>query len=607
MMKVFVECVKKKKFGNKYKGFRNYAEPFSYIENKKGNMLEESFVCKEQILSEDFRDFIYERENPYFLEKISKIRVCDQEIGFYYHTVYVNKIFGDPITLERFAYGSIPKCYTLLDSETLNQAGISRVQNYPTLQLRGSGVMIGIIDTGIDYENSLFRNEDGSTRIAGIWDQTIQTGKEPQGFLFGSEYTREKINEALQSSNPKEIVPSIDEEGHGTFVASVAAGGENVNEDFLGAAPQATLGIVKLKQAKKYLKQFYFIDEETKCYQENDIMLGMRYLELLARKNQLPLIFCIPLGTNLGDHNGTSPLGNLLSYYSNVHNMAVVLGGGNESNQRHHYYGRVEEKRKKDSAEIRVERTGTGFTLEMWTDIPNIFMVTITSPAGERIPFPTVKQSESTSVHSFVFERTKVYVDYRLLVERTNSELAFIRFENAVEGIWKVELEALQIADGIFHMWLPVTEFLKGEVYFLRSNPDVTITEPGCVWNAMTAANYNGNNNSIAIDSGRGYTRNGSLKPDFAAPGIEVLGMSNRNQFVRRSGSSISVAITAGASALLMEWLYYQLGRRNVDTVQIKNLLILGTNRIEVEEYPNREWGYGTLDLYKTFDELRSF
>lgn len=570
-------------------------------------MLEDSTLCKEQILSEDFRDFIYERENPYFLEQTSKTRLCEQEIGFYYRSVYVNKIFGDPMTLERFTYGSIPKCYTLLDSETLNQAGISQVQNYPTLQLRGEGVMIGIIDTGIDYENPLFKNADGTTRIAGIWDQTIQTGREPEGFLYGSEYIREEINEALQSDNPKEIVPTTDTDGHGTFVASVAAGGENVEEDFLGAAPRAILGIVKLKEAKKYLKQFYFINEEAKCYQENDIMLGMRYLELIAEKEQLPLIFCIPLGTNLGDHNGTSPLGNLLSYYSNVHNMAVVLGGGNEANQRHHYYGRLEGERGKDSVEIRVERTGAGFTLEMWTDIPNIFMITITSPAGERIPFPTVKQSESTSVHSFVFERTTVYVDYRLLVERTNSELAFMRFENAVEGIWKVEVEAIQVADGIFHMWLPVTEFLSGEVYFLRSNPDWTITDPGCVWTAMTAANYNGSNNSIAIDSGRGYTRNGSLKPDFAAPGINVMGATGRNQFVERSGSSISTAITAGASALLMEWLYYQLGRRNVDTVQIKNLLVLGTNRMDTEEYPNRVWGYGTLDLYKTFDELRSF
>ena len=570
-------------------------------------MLEDLTLCKEQILSEDFRDFIYERENPYFLEQTSKTRLCEQEIGFYYRSVYVNKIFGDPMTLERFTYGSIPKCYTLLDSETLNQAGISQVQNYPTLQLRGEGVMIGIIDTGIDYENPLFKNADGTTRIAGIWDQTIQTGREPEGFLYGSEYVREEINEALQSDNPKEIVPTTDTDGHGTFVASVAAGGENVEEDFLGAAPRAILGIVKLKEAKKYLKQFYFINEEAKCYQENDIMLGMRYLELIAEKEQLPLIFCIPLGTNLGDHNGTSPLGNLLSYYSNVHNMAVVLGGGNEANQRHHYYGRLEGERGKDSVEIRVERTGAGFTLEMWTDIPNIFMITITSPAGERIPFPTVKQSESTSVHSFVFERTTVYVDYRLLVERTNSELAFIRFENAVEGIWKVEVEAIQVADGIFHMWLPVAEFLTGDVYFLQSNPDTTITEPGNTPDPMTVASYNGADKSIAIDSGRGYTRGGRLKPEFAAPGVDVTGAVSRGQFTKRTGSSIATGITAGATALLFEWIVYQLGRTNIDSIQLKNLMILGTERKDTEVYPNRSWGYGSLNLYNTFEQLRTF
>ena len=168
-------------------------------------------------------------------------------------------------------------------------------------------------------------------------------------------------------------------------------------------------------------------------------------------------------------------------------------------------------------------------------------------------------------------------------------------------------MEAERVADGEFHIWLPVREFLSGETYFLLSNPDTTVTEPGCVKPVITAAYYDGNNNSIAIDSGRGYTRNGSLKPDFAAPGVNVLGPAARNQFVRRTGSSIAIAVTAGASALLMEWLYYQVGRRNIDTVQIKNLLILGTKRVEAEEFPNRRWGYGELNLYHTFEALRSF
>lgn len=567
----------------------------------------EGLTCREKIMSEEYRDFIYEQNMPFEMESVQDGKLCEQEIGFYYRSVYLNKLYTDPITLNRFSYGSIPKCYIPLDTEMLDQAGIAQVQNYPTLKLMGEGVMLGIIDTGIDYLNPIFRNMDGSTRIAGIWDQTIQTGDPPEGFLYGTEYTRGQINEAVRSERSMEIVPSVDEDGHGTFIAGVAAGGENVEEGFLGAAPKATLGIVKLKEAKKYLKQFYFIDDKTKCYQENDIMLGIRYLSLLARKNEMPLVICIALGTNQGDHNGTSPLGHLISNYADVNNTVMILGAGNEANQRHHYYGKEKELNRPESVEIRVAEGVTGFTMEMWTDIPNIFTVSIVSPGGERIPFVPLRQIEEGHVYKFVFENTTVYIDYRLFVERTNSELIFIRMEEPSAGIWKLEVEARRLADGEYHIWLPVKEFLSGEVYFLLSDPDTTVTEPGCVMNGITAAYYNGGNNSIAIDSGRGYTRNETIKPDFAAPGVEVLSAAKRNQFVRRSGSSIATAVTAGASVLLMEWLYYRMGRRNVDTLQIRNLLLLGTERVDSEEYPNRRWGYGAINLYRTFESLRSF
>ena len=567
----------------------------------------EGLTCREKIMSEEYRDFIYEQNMPFEMEIVQDGKLCEQEIGFYYRSVYLNKLYTDPITLNRFSYGSIPKCYIPLDTEMLDQAGIAQVQNYPTLKLMGEGVMLGIIDTGIDYLNPIFRNVDGSTRIAGIWDQTIQTGDPPEGFLYGTEYTRGQINEAVRSERSMEIVPSVDEDGHGTFIAGVAAGGENVEEGFLGVAPKATLGIVKVKEAKKYLKQFYFIDDKTKCYQENDIMLGIRYLSLLARKNEMPLVICIALGTNQGDHNGTSPLGHLISNYADVNNTVMILGAGNEANQRHHYYGKEKELNRPESIEIRVAEGVTGFTMEMWTDIPNIFTVSIVSPGGERIPFVPLRQIEAGHVYKFVFENTTVYIDYRLFVERTNSELIFIRMEEPSAGIWKLEVEARRLADGEYHIWLPVKEFLSGEVNFLLSDPDTTVTEPGCVMNGITAAYYNGENNSIAIDSGRGYTRNETIKPDFAAPGVEVLSAAKRNQFVRRSGSSIATAVTAGASVLLMEWLYYRMGRRNVDTLQIRNLLLLGTERVDSEEYPNRRWGYGAINLYRTFESLRSF
>ena len=191
---------------------------------------------------------------------------------------------------------------------------------------------------GIDYRNPLFRNIDGSTRIAGIWDQTVQTGTMPEGLDYGSEYTEEMINEALRFENPLEIVPSMDTNGHGTFIASVAAGGANLEQRFIGAAPEAELAVVKLKQAKSYLKDFYAIRQDAVCFQENDIMLAMRYLNALARKRNMPLVLCIALGTNLGGHNGSSLLSAMLDAYSSVENRSVVVSAGNGAVHRHHFF-----------------------------------------------------------------------------------------------------------------------------------------------------------------------------------------------------------------------------------------------------------------------------
>ena len=166
-------------------------------------------------------------------------------------------------------------------------------------------------------------------------------------------------------------------------------------------------------------------------------------------------------------------------------------------------------------------------------------------------------------------------------------------------------VEPLQVAEDVFHMWLPVTEFLQGDVYFLESNPDFTITEPGNTLTSMTVGFYNGVENSVAISSGRGYTRGRGIKPDFVAPGVNVTGAVLRNQFAERTGSSIAVGITAGAAALMLEWVIYVRGFQAADSVQVRSLLSLGTDRIEGETYPNRTWGYGTLNLYQSFEELR--
>ncbi len=560
--------------------------------------------CREKILSQDYRDFIIP---DYFSDMevlFPESEACVQPVGFGHRIVYISESYVPELTIERYGYNSIPGCYALTDLDALNTTGISAVQNYPTLQLQGNGIIIGFVDTGIDYQNMLFRGADGGTRIAAIWDQTVQTGTLPEGFAYGSEYTQEMINEALRSENPLDVVPSTDTDGHGTYVASVAAGGENVQNRFLGAAPRATIAVVKLKEAKDYLKQFYEIRDTAVCYQENDIMQGVYYLNQLAKKKNMPLVVCLALGSNFGGHNSTTPLSKVLGSYGNVLDRCIVIAGGNEANERHHYFGVLEGGNQKE-VEIRVEKGNTGFVAELWTMLPNVMTAYIVSPSGEKSPAISIRQGSRFSF-TFPFDQTRVEVEYRLLVFNNDSQLLFFRFVRPSEGIWRIGVEPVRISDGEFHIWLPMKEFLDGNTYFLEANPDYTLTEPGSTRDAITVSFYNAADNSVDINSGRGYTRDRLIKPDFAAPGVQVTGAGTDGRFIKRSGSSVAAGITAGASALIMEWLRQQSNTLGITTSQVANIIILGADQEVLPVYPNREWGYGTMDIYQSLDRLRS-
>lgn len=561
-------------------------------------------TCRRNILSEDYRDFIENRTRTPLFNELLLQNPCEQDAGSGYTCYYFPKESVEPITLSRFSYNSIPQCFSPLSMETLNQAGILPVQNYPTLQLKGQGVLIGFLDSGIDYTSRLFRNLDGSTRIAAIWDQTIQSGTPPQGFAYGTEYARETINAALSSEDPASLVPSVDDTGHGTFVASLAAGGADISEQFLGAAPECTIAMVKLKTAKQYLKEYYCIASDAVCYQETDLLLGVKYLNDLASALDLPLVMCITVGTNMGGHVGTLPLPSQLGAYSLVANRIAVIGTGNEADKRHHYYNTIQNLSDTKTVEIRVGENVSGFMLELWVMIPNILSISIISPSGENTSRISFRGGSNVEL-DFLFEKTKVYVDYRLMVEKTNSELVFFRFNTPAAGIWKIVVEPVRLIDGQFHMWLPVTEFLDGEVYFLESDPYYTLTNPSNAPSPIIVSYYDGKNGGLAQASGRGYTRTQFQNPSITAPGINVKGALPGGRFTVRSGSCISTAITAGAVALMLEWELEQKNITGIDVFQIKSLLILGAIRPDFLEYPNREWGYGQLNLYNTFEAMR--
>ncbi|MBD9017415.1 MAG: peptidase [Coprococcus comes] len=562
-------------------------------------MLQEE--CKEKILSEEYRDFMM-RDTGALGENFPLENGCRIPLKYGFELLYIDQSEDRKKPLGDYPYTMVPKCYTTLDMAAIQQAGIAAVQNLPGLELSGEGVLVGIIDTGINYLDPIFRNLDGSTRIRRIWDQEEQSGTAPREIGYGSEYTREQINLAIQSENPKETVPSFDTDGHGTFVASVACGGANPENLFIGAAPEAEMVIVKLKEAKEYLREYYFVDCDARCYQENDLVAAVFYLQKVQEELKRPLVICLAVGTSLGGHGGYSILSEYLRNVAASEGIGIVTGSGNEADKRHHYLGILEQENNQP-VEINVGNNTRGFVMELWTELPNLLALSIESPTGQTIGPVSLRRGIGEYV--FVLEQTRVILNYRVLVETTGAQLVFFQFDRPGSGIWKIIPETLELGNGIFHIWLPMEEFLTGNVYFIRANPEYTVMEPGDTGPVVCAAYYNGKENSIAVSSGRGYTRDNRIKPDFAAPGINVTGINLRGQFVARSGSSIAVGITSGALALFMEWLDRQ--GVDLDASQMKNLLILGASRKTDMSYPNQEWGYGALNLYRTFEQIRRF
>ena len=458
---------------------------------------------------------------------------------------------------------------------------------------------------GIDYTNAAFRDSQGNSRILAIWDQTIQSGAPPQGFLYGTEYTREDINRALQSEDPYAYVPSRDENGHGSSMAGVAAGSRLDNGlGYIGAAPEADIVVVKLKPAKQYLRDFYMIPPGVPAYEETDIMLGVHYAEQFVDMFYRPIVICLGIGTNYGDHAGSSPLPSYLDSIARKRSRAVVVCGGNEGNAGHHYQGKMESPSQAGGAgtvpvEIRVSDRTEGFILELWGNVPDVFTISVRSPGGETIP-PIRLGIQDSITYNFIYERSRITIAGTLVEPDSGEELVLLRVYLPTPGIWTFLVEPVgNISNGTFHMWLPITEFMSAPVYFLESSPYITLTEPAMANDVISVSTYNAANNSFFIDSGRGYTRTGGVNPDFAAPGVNVSTIRGRE-----TGSSLAAAITAGAVAQFLQWAVVQRNNQIVSSREIRNYFIRGASRSADLTYPNREWGYGRLNVVGTFDAL---
>lgn len=558
---------------------------------------------RENILREEFFDLIVE-----YITDSQVVEMFDNATLHIMNNLYAVLHVPEAQFLERLPqlrYAEIPLLYGLTDQVSLDASRVFDLRRIETLNLRGEGVIIAVVDTGIDYTNPIFRRPDGSSKILAIWDQTINTGPSPEAAAFGTVYTNEEINRALSSEDPYLIVPSIDENGHGTMMAGIAAGNDVEDENFYGVAPEADLIIVKLRQAKQVTKNFFLVPDDIVCFQENHIMWGVQYCVELARELNRPVVVCMGIGSSQGGHTGRTPLNVLTSYYADLPNTVIVTSAGNEGNMGRHYYGVIDPSIGSNTVELNVGEEDAKFSMEIWGNPPGIYSIDLLSPGGEYIPRITPGLRISRVI-TFIFEKTTININYATIESQTGDQLILLRFDNATPGIWRINVYGQgDLATG-FHVWLPMGDFITRDTYFIQPNIYTTVLSPGTSSVPITVTTYNPANNNLYVNSSRGYTRDNDIKPEIAAPGVNYLGPTLNQTFEPFTGTSVSAAHTAGVVALMLEWGTVRGNSPGMDSGVVKNQLIRGARRRSNLTYPNRDWGFGILDIFRVFENMRT-
>ena len=505
---------------------------------------------------------------------------------------------------------------------------INEVQD-ARFSLTGQGVLVAVIDSGVDYTLPDFRNEDGTTRIRYLWDQSLKAveGEHvPKEYGMGVEYTKEEIDAAFPDFyhviTPKNIVTqgaitirTRDISGHGTAVAAIAAGnGRGSGGVYAGVAPQSEFIVVKLGNPMS-----------GGFPRTTELMQGIDYVIRKAQELRMPVAVNISFGNTYGARDGTSLLERFIDDISNIWKSCICIGTGNEGATAGHTSGRLREKTVEEQnignrnllenvranteqeIELAVQEKQPSLNAQIWKRYVDQIDISIVSPTGTRIG--PVKEQLGTQ--RFTVDATEILLYYGEPSPFSTNQEIYLDFlprgSYINSGVWKMVLTPKKIVDGHYEMWIPGEGTLNPGTGFLRPVSSTTLTNPATAMRAITVGAYDSLTFSYADFSGRGPLTGESasaVKPDLVAPGVNVSTISVGGSVMQFSGTSFSTPFVTGSAALLMEWGIVRGNDSYLYGEKVKAYLRRGAEPFPgIEKYPNEMVGYGRLCLAESIPD----
>ena len=491
-------------------------------------------------------------------------------------TIPVDKII-DLALVPTIQYIEFPKNLYTTDFESNRASCITQISKVNGLN--GKGTIVGFLDTGIDYTHPAFINADGTTRIEYIYDLS----------LGGAVYSKAQINEALNTENPYDIVPSRDDVGHGTHVAGIACAGGNISSKYYGVAPESSIIMVKVARGLFTLS--------------TEIMKGIKFLIDKSKELNMPLAINISLSTNDGAHNGSSLLEQYISTVSTLERVTIVIAAGNEGEAAHHVGGNLEGI---NEIFFNVSSDESTVVLNLYKSLLPSVSIELISPSGGSTGEIAVK--EGFQEGAIGNSRYSIYLTGPKPFDVSGEIGIIIRGINEyiTPGQWKISLRKLNNYDGTFDMWLPISEGLNINTKFVNPVVYNTLGIPATVRNVISVGSYNYLVDTISPFTGRGQIFEGQyIKPDIVAPGEGIYSAIPNRSFDKKTGTSMATPQVTGSAALMMQWGIVNRNDPYLYGERLKYFLMLGSKKGRRDiSYPDPSWGYGELCLRDSFNIL---